>query len=826
MSLPASPIILDLLKKTVKSPQLIVEIEGLPTFTSLKNKKYAKYGDPGVEYGDPGLVYGGLIDDTQSLAYIDLSRSTNNLTQQLLIDKGGYSSISNFDICLVDIDQYITKLITPGVIVDDVLGKKTKIYLSMEGAGHPEDSILFFSGIVSDIKSGAGYVNLNVSSPERLKNLEIYPKVSTELTVAVNNTETTFTVMDTSEFILPADDGTLTSYFKIDDEIVKFTSKTDTTFTGCSRGQFGTIATTHDVTANVESFYRLKGNLRDLALKLMLSGGEEYHTKGIPIVSFNTYGAIVANNSIFLGAYKPEEKYGIVINDFVNIEDSINPGNNGSARILSYTTSPLGSYLTLDKNLLTEGEGAKVSFKSKYNVLPKFAGLEMTPDQVDVQEFERVYNQFQSQFFEYDFFIKEQINGSEFINTQILYPSGCYALPRKAKTSLGLTIPPLAQSGTKKLSNVNVVKASSIVINRSISKNFYNSVVYKYDKDAVEDKFTRGKITHSNDSTNRIKIANKPLVIESDGIRASANFDYLFQTQARRFLDRYKFGAESFDAKVLFGEAFTIEIGDTVIVDGRNLNMSDTKQGNATRTFLPRLFEVQNKSMSLKGTEVTLTLVDTVYSLDGRYGVIAPSSKIAAGSTTNKIRLAKSYGDKITDRIPTVKWFNYIGEKVLVRSVDWSYQEIVTISGIDPGNPYNLIVTPALSGAPLEGYILDTPKYPMTTDAADQALYKSAHCSFNRTAKVITGSTDEILYLTPSPDAIVNYQSFVVGAPILVHNKDWSIKSKEVKIKELVISNVSPSYAVLDKPLGFTPTTDMFIELLGYPDLGAPYRWL
>jgi hypothetical protein len=821
MSLPASNLILDLLTRTVKSPQLIVEIDGLPTFSSLQNKKYAKYGDPGAIYGIPGFVYGGLINDELSFPYIDLGKSTNNITQQLLIDKGGYSSSTNFDISLVDIDGYITKVITPGYVIEDILARKARIYLSLEGAGHPEDSILFFSGIVSDVKSGSGYVNINISSPERLKNLEIFPKVSTELAIAVNSSATTFTVVDTAQFILPADSGTLRSYFKIGDEIVEYTGATATTFTGCVRGRFGTIATAHAVEASLETFYRLQGNLRDLSLKLMLSGGPEYHTSDIEVLSFNSYGLSSNPNAVYLPTFYPDQIYGIVIGDTVNITGSLNPGNNGTAQILSIATNDVGSFLILNKTLISEGAGALIAFKTKYNVLPKFAGLEMTPDQVDVSEFEKVYTQFQSQFFQYDFYIKDQINGSDFINTQILYPSGCYALPRKAKTSIGLTIPPLAQSGTKKLSNLNVTKASNIKINRSISKNFYNSIIYRYDKDAVEDKYTRGKITQSANSTNRINISNKPLQIDSDGIRASSNFDYLFQTQTRRFLDRYQFGAESLDVQVLFGDAFTIEIGDTVILDGQLLQISDTKAANGTRTFLPRLFEVQNKSMSLKGTDITLTLVDTVYSLDGRYGVIAPSSTIGTGSTTNKISLNKSYGDVLTDRLPTIKWLNYIGEKVLVRNDDWSFQEIVRITAVDPSNPYNLIVSPALSIAPTEGMILDTPRYPNSTDAADQAIYKAAHCSWNMTRQVLATSTDTTLIFN-SLDA----PAFVVGAPVIVHSKDWTVKSIEVKIKEVFLSSVSPSYVTLSKPLGFTPTTDMIIEFLGYPDGGSPYRFL
>jgi len=264
MALPLKERLRALLLDTVKKPQLILEIDGLPPFGSVPSQKYALYGDAGLVYGLPGLVYGGLINDDRVYPYIDISKSTNQISQQLLSDKGGFSSTTNFEIAIVDKDQLISELISPGFVVDDILSRKAKVYLNLEGAAHPQESILFFNGIVTDVGANAGLIKINISNPEKLKNQELFSKHSTELTATLSSVATTIVVSDTSGFILPADAGTLRSYVRIGDELIEYTGKTDTTLTGCVRGQLNTVAASYDIGENVESFYRLTGNLRDL----------------------------------------------------------------------------------------------------------------------------------------------------------------------------------------------------------------------------------------------------------------------------------------------------------------------------------------------------------------------------------------------------------------------------------------------------------------------------------------------------------------------------------------------------------------------------------
>lgn len=813
MSLPVSQITESLLESQSKSPQLILEVDGWPVIASTPTQTSLVYGSNHF-YGE-NIFYGGYVDDDAVLPYIDLSKSTNQITQQVLVDKGGFSSVTNFDVNIVDKDQLITSLVTPSGNID-VLSKKARLYLSFEGAAHPQDSLLFFSGIVSGVSAGAGSINLNLSSPEKLKNLKLFPKLSTEVTSNVLAGDTVINVTSTSDFSLPADGTTLETYIIIGDEYIKYTSKSDTSFIGCSRGQFGTIAQAHSVGDNVESAYRIQGNLRDLSLKIMLSGVNENYASDVEILSFNQYGSVFVQNAIFVPRYNFDQYYGSVPGDIVTITDSANPSNNGTTTINSIFSNDLGSYIILNKTLVNEGAGAKASFKSKYAVLPKFCGLEMTPDQVDVAEFETKYDQFSSNFFDYDFFIKDEVDGSEFINTEILFPSGCYALPRKAKTSLGTTIPPLGQYETKKLNAENITSGASLKINRNISNNFYNAVVIKYSQDQVTDKFTRGKISQSANSTNRIKVANKPITIEAMGVRSESNFEGKFNIISRRLLERYQYAAESIEVKTSYGAGFDIEVGDVVILDGSSLQLSDIKDGNGTRSFRPRLFEVQNKTLNIKGNPITFLLVDTAFGLNGRYGVVSPSSKLRSGSTTTTLKLKKSYGTTLRTTSEGYKWRNFSGYSVNVRSIDYTYFNESKIVGIDPADDDALVISPALPSAPLENYVVDVIKYPTSTDPETESIYKNIYVYFDKQLSVVSGISQ-----TQFTVSALDAAKIKVGDIVLIHNKAFTNISVERNVTDITGTTIT-----VDGALGYVPSLDDKIELIGFDDGGKPYRIL
>lgn len=800
----------DSLEKDVKSPQLILEIEGLPTFSSIPVQRYVNYGDL-INYGDSGLYYGGLVEDTTILPWIDLKKSTNQISQQIIPDKGGFSSITNFDVCVVDKDQRVSEMILSGNLIDDILGAKARLYLSLEGAGHPHDSVLFFNGIVSGVPVGAGFVKFNLSSSEKLKNLEIFPKVSTTLTANALIAATSFTVESTNDFLTPAPTYGLRCYLIVDDEYIEYTGKTATSFTGLSRAQYGTIAAAYSSGQNIESAYRLTGSLKNLALRLMISGSPTNYYSG-QILAINSYGVDTIQNAIFVDDYYFARNTGAVSGDSITITGATVGANNITTQIVEIGQTSGISYIVVSDALTTEGSGASIAISSLYNVFPKFAGLEMTPDQVDVPEFVEKDSQFSAQFFEYDFFIKDSIVGSEFINEQILFPSGCYSIPRKAKTSLGITAPPLYGSQAKTIDETNVTNASGLVIERSINQNFYNAVIYKYDKDEVTDKFNRGKIFQSANSTNRIKVANKPLVIEAEGIKPTGFTDKV-NILSNKTLSRYQYGAESIEVRVAFGVGFDIEIGDVVLLKGENLKISDSKQGN--RNFRPRLFEVQNKTMYLSGQPITLKLVDTAYNLFGRYGVFSPSSKIGSGSTTTNIKLQRSFGTNLGLGFEGDKYKNILGAKLKIRSENHSYSYERYIQQIDPTDKNAIILSSPLPSAPLSGYIVEVASYSSSVNPDDEILTKTLYCFWDAQIPVASGTSQTVFTINSADLAKISE-----GSSIYLHDADYTNQSPEVKVTDITGTTIT-----VDTALGFTPNNTYFIELNTFPDNGQAYRW-
>jgi hypothetical protein len=546
----------------------------------------------------------------------------------------------------------------------------------------------------------------------------------------------------------------------------------------------------------------------------MLSGQNLPYVENQEILSIQNYGSNNIPNAIFLSTVVFENYFGTVAGDLLTISDNEDPANNGTWPVEGVFETDTGSYITVDGPLNPTGASGVFSIVSKYAVLPVNAGLEMTPDQVDIAEFELKFTQYSANFFEYDFFIKDAVRGSEFINTQILYPSGCYALPRKARTSIGTTTPPLAVGQTSKLDITNVINPSSIFLDRNISNNFYNAVVIKYDKDQVEDKYTRGKITQSADSTNRIKVGNKPLTIESDGVRQEAGFAFKFQIQSRRYLERYQFAAESLPIQTDYATGFAVEIGDVIILDGRDLQLSDVSAGNGTRNFQPRLFEIQNKVFNISGKPITLVLVDTAFSLNGRYGVISPSSKIvASGSTTTRLKLSDSFGTLLGNNSENFKWTNFIGYPIRVNSKDYTFDQEVILQGLDPSDDNALLLDTALSTAPLDGYLVNIPKYPLSADPTVNSIYKNIFVYFDNQIPIVSGISETQFTIDNAflPDIAVGYQVFI-------HNDDFSLESET-----RVVTEITGNTITVNGLLGFVPALDQKIELLGFFDQGRPY---
>ena len=795
-------------------PQIVLEIDGYPDLlTSATISEVARYDAEGLVYDMPGLVYDGLVaaDDQENL--ISLDGTTNNITQQLLQDDGGTSSTTNVTIAMLNKDNRLSSLVTP-VLNDDILSKKASVWLGARGTSFPEDFIRIFVGNVSQVTTSGGIVKVTVSHPENLKRAELFTKIQTETTAAINNSVTMIDVETTNGLLLPSANGLLKTYVRIDDEIIEYTSLAPTQLLGCVRGSFDTIATSHDDEAGVDSFYKLgdatvDSNAVDLALQVLISKSEQPWIVDEPAFSFGTSPNPSSINSIFFSGANLPLKYNLQVGDTVTVTGATEVANNVTdALIVAVLVEDTGTRCVLTGvTLIPEASSSALcSFRSQYDTLTE--GVGMTPDQVDIEEFRRIYDLFSSSLLNYEIYLKDTIKGNDLINKELLFPSACYSLPRKGRVSLGKTKPPIAEFETQILDETSILNANELNMERSVLENFFNGVVFRYQEDTLDEKFLAGRVTVSASSFARIKKAgNRPLTIDSKGLRRTNDNENVIDSNSQRILDRFQFGAEQITGmQVPFSVGWNMEVGDTAVVQG--LQLFDSKTGD--RGLSPRIMEVTNRSFNFRQGTIKLDLVDTAFSVDGRYGVVSPSSYVDAGSTPTRLLVKKSFGTGEFE-LEQLKWLQYFGLTVLVHDPDWTVQGEAELLGFDPSNESAMLLGPGLGFTPSEDDIIEIAHY----DQAE-ALYKTIHCFFNPQVLVTANSVvlDEVEVADPS--------LFFVGSIVRIHNFDYSNDSGEALIEE-----INGSVLTLDRDITYLPQIDDEIDLIGFvSDEGKPFRIL
>lgn len=799
-------------KQEIK-PQLIFEAEGLPFLFGTADVKVPLIWGAGWRFGDPGVRYGGGIADATSRDYISLSKTTKNISQQLQSDRVTVSGASRFKVELIDFNEEVSKILQPGNYVSDPLGIKGDVYINFDGGVHPQDSIKIFTGVIDALTFTPGVAVVELVSPEKLKSVELFPEIVTELDGAIDASQTSGIILDSIVGVFEGAD-ICTSFIRVEDEIIQFTGFSGNELTGVTRGALGTIAASHDDAAEATTIYRLQGGTIELALKLMLSGNNTNFVDDVSVFSFNEIQPVqTISNAIFFQNEDVAEKYGVVVGDFVSSAGATNPANDFTDRtIVEIFKNDQGSWIVVDgASLVSEGDtAALVSFKSKYAVLPD--GCFMDPTQVDVAEFERKQALFSTRFPDHDFRLKETKTGAEIINKEILYPAGIYSIPRKGKASLNVFVPPLAEADTKTLDLETVTNVTNLPIVRTTNKEFYNAITYRYEENDLEaGDFLAGEIVQSSESTNRIKVKNKTLNIDAPGLRKGGDTRNFILAQSDRFLDRFKFAARTVKAKVNFKTGFNIDVGDSVILVGSELKISDSQSGD--RDFATKIFEVMNKKFSWQRGEISLDLIDSGFGIDGRFGTIAPSSYVGTGATVTRLPLKISFGTEIGQREDT-KWQDYIGKKVIVHSQDFTIIGETIISAIDPVEENVLVVDP-LGFAPGDDYIIELANYPTGTDQNENQFEKALHVYQNPRVEVVSGASSTQFDVAPA-----DVGKFQVEAIVRVHNFSFSDDSGDVKITDITGTTITV------EDMGYTPGSGDFIDLIGFADAGLPYRFI
>lgn len=794
-------------KQTGIKPNLVLQIEGVQEiFGAVSVLELIRIGQPNLVI-DGSWVIGGSLESDDSRPWISLDRTSKNLSQQLLQDKGGSSSVTNFRIELVDKNGQVGEALRPSNQIDDILSAPAKVYLGFSDGAFPEDYIEILSGLVEMAEFGPSSAIINISSSEQQKRREIFLQSLSKLNGAIDDVQTTITLQSTTGLLTPQDE--LRTFVQIEDEIIEYTGISTNDITGCVRGSLNTFAASHDDETETASFYTLEGTPIDLALKIMLSDEEGSNiAENVPIKSVNYVTTVdLIDGAYFFDEPNIQNRLGLVIGDLLTVSGSLSDFSN--APITGFGTNSLGSYILIAPSSKPNETSttATATIKSKYNVLG--TGLGIPSNQVDIAGHEEVDLLFGSAFPEYFLYIKEEVNAKEFIETQLYFPSGLYSLPRSGRAGVGYTSPPLAISDIKTLDSSNILQPEQIRIQRSTSKWFYNNIIYKYELDSIEDKYLANRVTLSADSANRIKTGNKSLIIESDGLRDNPVTENLIDRTTRNLLNRYQFAADFIPSiRVLANEAFNVEVGDVVIFDGASVGVYDNSSGD--RAFTTRLMEVTSKKLNIKSTEfVELSLLDTNFGTDARFSVFSPSSNLASGSSTTVLRLKESYSTA-AGVLETQKWQDWQDQPVIVRNEDWTFQEVRSFE-VHPTIVNALLLDAPLSVAPSEDYIVDVATY----DDSSTVL-KAVFGHINPSSTVDSGASS-----TQFDVPVGEEVKFFTGGQIRVHNSDFSNDSGQVKIEDVT------GQTITCEDLGFTPANGDEIELIGFAsDEGLPYVML
>lgn len=665
-------------RQVQKTPSIVVEFDDVDfKFSNVTILRLIRIGDVDLEIGNDWKIGGSVPIDGQNpnLSYdADFGSTSTKIEYKLNPDRGTGSAVSSMELAIVD-DRADTIL---GLIsTNEMLGRKCKVWLSPNAAitDFPDDYMVIFRGVVDSVDAAPGGIKLALSHTDQKKRQSIFNDFSTDLTNAINNSQTTGIVLDdVSGLLTPINgptgspDSNVQYFVQIEDELIRYTGISGNTLTGVSRAQLGTVANSHDAGEGVKVFYRIQGSALEIALKLMLSGWNGNFKTGVEATAINQINPdLNVPNSIFFQNVDLEENYGLTIGDFVTTTGFTNGANNVTLKeITDLVDTGNGTYIVVDgvsfvNETLTSGT---VSFRSKWDTFP--SGLKMSPDEVDVDKHEYLNSLFLSGAV-YDLYIKAGIDDAKtFIEQEIYSPVSAYSLPRRSRSSVGYHIPPLPNQFVPTLNDKNVRQASRIIKKRSIGKNFYNTIIYKFDVDSITDKMLQGKIYTDATSRDEIKIGTKALIIEAGGLRD----ENIASINASRRLQRYAFAADFFSQiKLLFKDGYYIEPGDIVILDGTNLNIANFDSGK--RDGDTKLYEVISKTLDLRTGDIGLELTNTGFNQEQKYGLISPASYVRRGISNTQFEIESSFASEFNDN-EYLKWNSFDPLPIRVRNLDYS----------------------------------------------------------------------------------------------------------------------------------------------------------
>src|SRR5690606_11149410 len=103
-------------------PNLILVIEGIDLIFGIAPILKSIRWDDNVNWDEEGSFWDGLVESEESRDYLSFKKTTNNISQQLLIDKGGTSSVSTMNIQIINKSVEVSKAFSFDNI-NEILGR-------------------------------------------------------------------------------------------------------------------------------------------------------------------------------------------------------------------------------------------------------------------------------------------------------------------------------------------------------------------------------------------------------------------------------------------------------------------------------------------------------------------------------------------------------------------------------------------------------------------------------------------------------------------------------------------------------------------------------
>lgn len=831
-----------------KRISIVVKIDGVKDIlTNRAIYTRALYGDAGIYYGMPGLVYGGLRpyvweDGSTYRDILALDGSSFSISQKLE-PESGRASISGLSLCFVDRDGYMTELVSPGVVLPEILGRQVEVFQGYEEISYPQDYFPVFRGVISEVTAAAGSVTLQISDPNIKRRKQLFFCAKTKITAPVESADGIINVGSSREFFYQvigagnAMDPAITPYVKIGEEWIKagpyglagsqlggIRNPEDLGPLPMERGARHTLAAAHEAGADVSAAVEIEDDAISLALKLQLSGWMGPFVSGVPLFSIGSHpdpeGYTNTTDLIVLPPKVDAKRdYGLVEGDLVTLTGSIEGNNGNEFKILGFQEyeGHENRVIVVDYTLFKEGPSpATAAFRSQFDTYPPSCGLKLTPKDIDVEKHIEIKNSFQSVAAQrYRFFITSTVaSGKEFIETQIYLPAGLYSVTRRGKLSVGITKPPIADQNLVVLDSSNILDPKSIRVQRSMTgRAFFNEIQYSVDHND-DGEATAIYKTIDSESLSVIGLSSV-LKIDAQGVKSDLGAQGTLEQIALRFLSRYKRGAVSIPLKVNWEAGNLIEAGDVIAIkDDGDLRIANFESG--ARNIGIKLFEVVDRQLDMKSGTTTLKVTAGVGAeADDRFATIAPTSVVGAGSTASRVIIRDSFQSPYVGN-EQKKWTQYIGLPVLVHSYDYSQSAETALTGFDPTNNYAMQVSPALPFVPAAGFEVDIAPYPTSADPMENRTHKVMHAFFAPTVAVTAGASQTTFSVGAG-----DIGKFRVGATVIVHNEDYSEGSPEVGVAAIDGNDITVSAA-----LGFVPDASHVVEGIGFADGGNFYRYV